>query len=304
MRKVLALMVAIAALSVIPGIRAQSPNADWEKAAGGKMSFDVASVKPNPIGTVFTITNPNIPLDSSNAYPGSTALFSANVPLFIYVGFAYKLPQYETFSSLPSQLPKWAAGEKFEIQARAASPATKDQMRLMVQSLLAERFKLAVHWDKRQVPSYDLVMIKPGKTGPQLQPHDDKTPCQPYAPNPSGYESIPGQLPSFCGILVGGNGPGGLNEAGRNVTLTQLAGKLADVFHRPVIDKTGLAGGFDINMNLRFHLTPSEVQQFDVGDIQSGYIEAVRDQLGLKLESSKTSADALVIDHIEEPSPN
>ena len=268
------------------------------------MSFDVASVKPNPPGTMINLVNPNMPLDSGDAYPGNTTLFSANMPAFFYIAFAYKLPSYQ-INSLISQLPKWGkwTGQGFNIQARAASPATKDQMRLMMQSLLADRFKLAIHWEKRQVPSYDLVAIKPGKTGPQMQPHDDKTPCKPYAP-PSGDPSIPGQLPAYCGGLVGGGGPGGIDMSGRDVTAAQLADWISEKVQRPVIDKTGFSGGFDITLNTRFHMTPDELKQFGIGDIRAAYLEAIRDQLGLKLESSNASADFLIVDRIEEPSPN
>ena len=300
MRKVLVLIVASATLSVIPGIRAQSPNADWEKAAGGKMSFDVASVKPSPMSAPLTDPTPTLGPDDSA--PPNMTLLSANVPLFVYISFAYKLPDYE-YSLLTPRLPKWAAGERFNIQARAARPVAKDQMRLMMQSLLAERFKLAIHWEKRQVPSYDLMTIKPGKAGPHLQPHDEKIPCQPYTPNPSHYDFLPGQLPSFCGRLGGGSSPGLFSLSGRNITMAQLANWIAGVFERPVMDRTGLTGSFDINANLR--LDPAnETHQFGLGDMQAGYIEGLRDGLGLKLEPSKASADVLVIDHVEEPTPN
>lgn len=274
------------------------------------MSFDVASVKPSPANA--PLTDASLPLDDSDAGPGKTVLFSANVPLFVYISFAYKLPAYET-PTLLSQLPKWAnadrfaaqARQRFEIQARAASPSTKDQMRLMVQSLLADRFKLHIHWERRQVPSYDLVLIKLGKTGPQLQPHNDKIPCQPDKPSTSGYPYIPGQTLPFCGRVVSGSGPGGVDLEGRGVTMAQVANAMNGAFgSRPVADKTGLEGLFDVNLDQKFHLTPTELQQFGIADMQSGYVEAFRDQLGLKFVPNKTFVETLVVDHVEEPSPN
>lgn len=292
--------VILAAVVSLPCASAQSGISDWEKAAGGKMSFDVASVKPNTGGL---LTQPSIPLDNSDVYPRNTTVFSASVPLVFYISFAYKLPAYER-DGVTSQLPKWARTQRFDIQARAASPSTKDQMRLMTQSLLVDRFKLAVHWEKRRTPSFDLVLVKPGKTGPELQPHNDRIPCQPYTPNPSGYEDIPGQLPAFCGKLVGGGGPAGGSAGGRKITMAQFAEHESSLFDRPIIDKTGLTGTFDINLSFRFNLSPSEMQQFGLGDIQTGFIRAFRDQLGLKLEASTSSSDVLIIDHIDQLTPN
>ena len=264
------------------------------------MSFDVASVKPNTRGLV---TQPSISLDNSDAWPRNTALFSASLPVVFYISFAYKLPTYQR-DALTSQLPEWAKMQSFNIQARAANPSTKDQVRLMMQSLLVDRFKLAVHWETRRISSFDLVLVKAGKTGPELQPHDDKIPCQPYTPNPSGYEDIPGQLPVFCGKLVGGGGPAGGSADGRKITMAQFADHESSLFGRPIIDKTGLIGSFDINLSFKFKLSPTEMQQFGLGDIQTGFIRAFRDQLGLKLEPSTVSTDVLIIDHIDQPTPN
>lgn len=91
---------------------------------------------------------------------------------------------------------------------------------------------------------------------------------------------------------------------GRDVTMSQIADSMNGAFGGPVIDKTGLAGRFDVNLYLRFHLTPTELQQFGIGDMRTGYIEGFRDQLGLKFVSSKAAVQFLVIDHVEEPSPN
>jgi uncharacterized protein (TIGR03435 family) len=76
------------------------------------------------------------------------------------------------------KLPKWTSTEYFDIQARAVGSPTKDQLRLMMQSLLAERFRLAIHNETRQLPVFALVLVKSGKTGPHLQAHaaDDSCP--------------------------------------------------------------------------------------------------------------------------------
>jgi hypothetical protein len=86
------------------------------------------------------------------------------LPLWIYIAFACKLPPNdEQTRAMLAHLPKWFGGF-FEIDARAKGNPSKDQMRLMMQSLLADRFKLAVHFETKEEPVYALTLVKPGKT--------------------------------------------------------------------------------------------------------------------------------------------
>jgi uncharacterized protein (TIGR03435 family) len=119
---------------------------------------------------------PDFPLDSGNAKtPGGR--FSTSFPLFGYIAFAYKLPpNEERRRAMMAQLQKWGGGF-FEIEARAKGNPTKDQMRLMMQSLLAGRFKLAVHFETKEEPVYALTLVKSGKTGPKLRPHAERRPA-------------------------------------------------------------------------------------------------------------------------------
>ena len=79
---------------------------------------------------------------------------------------------------MPAPLPKWVWSDMYDIEARAPmSNATKDEMRLMMQSLLAERFHLAAHFENQTVPVFALVLAKPGKLGPNLRPHESGPPC-------------------------------------------------------------------------------------------------------------------------------
>lgn len=87
-----------------------------------------------------------------------------NFGIMGFIGFGYKLTTAESVAA-NGQLPKWAKEERFDVEARAPSTTTKDQMRLMMQSLLADRFKLAVHWETHEGPVYALVLAKDGKMG-------------------------------------------------------------------------------------------------------------------------------------------
>ena len=147
-------------------------SSDWQKDAGGHQSFEIASVKQNKSGS--EVSNMNVPIGPGDIYPPNGGLFSGtNMPLVSYVYFAYKLSGTQ-FQFLLPQLSKsssWVTNDRFDIQARADGNPTKDQMRLMVQALLADRFKLAIHYETRELPVFALVLSKSGKTGPKLRPH-------------------------------------------------------------------------------------------------------------------------------------
>jgi bla regulator protein blaR1 len=87
--------------------------------------------------------------------------------------FAYKLMPAEISTQLPKSFPM----DPFDIEARAAGNPTKDQMRLMMQSLLADRFRLRVHFETRDGPVFALTLVRPGETGPKLRPHADGPAC-------------------------------------------------------------------------------------------------------------------------------
>src|SRR5262249_19793491 len=158
---------------------------EWQKAAGGKLSFDVASIK---LADPEKFTPPNFALDFLDSFSGADphGRFVAQFPLRAYVGFAYKLFPYtqEQNDTMLARVPKWVSTDQYAINAKAEGEPTKDQLRLMMQSLLADRFKLAVHYEHMEVPVLALVLDKPGKTGPKLYPHSDGVPCD-VSPPPS-----------------------------------------------------------------------------------------------------------------------
>jgi uncharacterized protein (TIGR03435 family) len=292
----------------------------WQVEAGGKMSFEVASVKPSKPGTFFP---PNFPLDTGDAFVNMRTneaphgRFSATFPLIAYVGFAYKirLTQEQT-QVLLAGLPKWVGTDSFEIQARASGNPTKDQMRLMMQSLLAERFHLELHFETHEVPVFAMTLAKPGKMGPGLRPHSEGPPCD----DPPSAEVFP----PVC-YVTSMNMKAGKNTGGsRNTTMELIASALPGMgrLDRPVIDRTGLTGKFDF----RFQWTPDTTgpPPGAVTIARGGggvrppsndpppaadsdgptFLQALREQLGLKLESSKGPIQTVVIDRVERPTEN
>ncbi len=130
-------------LLLAAGLLAQSPE-------GSKPEFDVASVKQNKSGDPPRYANS--PLGPGTVFlPNGGRFFATDQSLMTYIAFAYKVQGIQ-FKNLASQLPDWVNTENFDIDARARPDVTKDQMRLLMQSLLAERFKLKIHTETRQVP--------------------------------------------------------------------------------------------------------------------------------------------------------
>jgi uncharacterized protein (TIGR03435 family) len=185
----------------------------------------------------------------------------------------------------------------------------------MMQSLLAERFKLSVHTDTRQLPVFALVLAKAGKTGPQLQPYSGNPPCY------TGPPVLPGMTPeasakaasgfaATCGALIGlpPSVPGRMRRGGRNMSMEQVAGFLTvtpgNPLDRPVLDHTGLNGTFDFTIEYTPEFKGPPPANFESDPTGPTFLEALSEQLGLKLESQTGPVDVLVIDHIEEPTPN
>jgi uncharacterized protein (TIGR03435 family) len=262
-------------------------------------AFEVASIKPNKSGD--PAGRANFPLGPGDVFTPAHGVFSAqNLPLFTYISFAYRI-QGNQERSLRSQLPDWVTAEHFDIEARALGNPTKDQMRLMMRSLLADRFKLAIHLESKQIPIFALLLARSGTTGPRFRPHPDDGSCSGNPPPKEGEMS--GQFPALCGGLlrVPPSTPGLHSWGARNVTLPFIANQLTAMgaLDRPVFDQTGLSGTFD------FALEWAD-EPADTNDVPAGatFLQAIREQLGMKLESQRSSVEVIVLDHVEHPSEN
>jgi len=272
---------------------------DWQTAAGGKMSFEVASIKPSAPGKFVP---PAFPLDSGDAFASTGGRFTADFPLVVFITFAYKLNlSGQQMQAMTEHLPKWVTSDRFSVQAKAEGNPTKDQMRLMMQSLLADRFQLAVHFETQQdVPIFVVTLLKPGKLGPNLRPHADGPSCD--APDPKvfpprcdvyGLRMLPGKMPMY---------------GSRNTTMDALASAISGFGNlgRPSINQTGLTGRFDFTLEfMRERETPLPVEAGPQPELQGpSFLEAFHEQLGLKLESSRGPVQTMVVDHVERPSEN
>ncbi|HEV8146592.1 MAG TPA: TIGR03435 family protein [Bryobacteraceae bacterium] len=277
----------------------------WQIVAGGKKAFEVASVRPSQ----GPFRPPNFPLDEGDAYAATGGRFNADFPLSVYIQFAYKIRlTQEQLQSLLAQLPKWVATDRFSIQARAEGTPTKDQMRLMMQSLLADRFQLAVHFESRQVTVLALTLVKSSKTGPKLRPHAEGPSCDDSA-GPAANGSPPSVFPARCDVYALMVKPDRSRQAGsRNTTMDLLASSLPSLgsLGRPVLDQTGLTGRFDFVLEWTPEANSPPLTDTGVASDPQGptFLQALHDQLGLKLEATNGRVQILVVDHVERPSEN
>jgi bla regulator protein BlaR1 len=273
---------------------------EWQKAAGGKLSFEVASIKLANLAIATPAPPSNFPLNSTDSlsWPGGASAHGrlvAETSLSAYIQFAYKLLlSPEQKDALVAHVPTWVSTDNYVINAQAGGDPTKEQMRLMMQSLLADRFKLAVHFDRQEASVIALVLDKPGKTGPKLFPHSNGPPC----------DTLPADVPFICETVSAINRPNNSTLMGsRDMTLAQIAAYfslLQQYFPHTVVDQTGLSGRFDFTLEWTResnNLVPPDPQGTTIQ-------EALQDQLGLTLKSTKMLMDTLVIDHVERPSEN
>jgi uncharacterized protein (TIGR03435 family) len=298
-------------------VRAQDMMPDWQKKAGGAMEFEVASVRQsNGDGQR---PDANFPLGPGDVYEPVGGLFHAtDLPLTAFIGFAYKVSGNQG-DELDKQLPEWTKTDRFDIEAHADGQPTKDQMRLMMQALLKERFGFAIHYEMRESAVYAMELAKPGKLGPQLRAHPASMACANQFPvNEKGhaeyYKGLPTDAdgyPTVCEAIVGISPKmqGTLTAGASNVVLKRLADFIADAGHlgRPVVDQTGLTGTYDFKLEWtpdNLSVTTPSGTNVTADNAGPPLVEALKEQLGLKLESQKGQVGEMVVDHIDHLSPN
>jgi len=268
-------------------------------------SFEVASVKPAP--------PPGAGLMCSGG-PGTSdpGIWKCSfVPLSFLITHAYGFQPYQ-FSPVDR-----CCQARFDITAKVQAGTTKEQFLRMLQNLLAERFKLTLHHERKEMPIYELTVGKNGLKMKESAPDAAPAPEDPWAV--AGYTMGTDGYPVFPPGRGGLAGPNGFYRwKGYNVTMEDLARTLSFQLGPPVIDATGLQGKYDVDMHwvkdikeiaeslaARGMLSPENVSAVAGADSGPTLQRAIQDQLGLKLEPKKGPADIVVIDHVEKvPSAN
>jgi uncharacterized protein (TIGR03435 family) len=226
--------------------------------------FDVASVKVGqPGGAGERRGRANIQVS-----PGSVTM--RNVNLRACIRWAWHVTEFQVTG------PDWLDSERYEISGKAAGPATEDQLRLMTQALLKERFKLAVHLQTKEVAAYVLVV---GKNG--LKIHESTT---------EGESSIDVNQRQ-------------LSVSVQRTPVSQMVEMMSNVLRAPVIDMTGLTGRYDITLNVAKYAgdMAARGQSLDSApaDPQAMISMILQEEFGLKLEAKKMPLDLVIVDHAE-----
>jgi len=234
------------------------------------LSFEAAVVKVNQSGRT-----------SEDLRPGQFAL--GNFSPRLLVAIAYHVREDAVYGG-----PGWLDSSRYDVIAKPGSASSEDRFR-MLQTLLAERFKLAVHRDERTASGYALVV---DKSGMKLRPIDPPNTGEPSCRTGRGE---PSQMHLVC-----------------RTTMTDLAAYLPHLspstFDLPVVDQTGLNGAFEFKLDwaVQTHAGVPGYQDA-VPQASAGpggtvtLLDALRSQLGLKLERRKIPLPIVIVDHVEKP---
>jgi uncharacterized protein (TIGR03435 family) len=222
--------------------------------------FEVASIKPTPADEY----------NASSGIPAGHGRLTANhVTLKRCIIGAYSVG--------PSQIvggPPWLDTDRFEITAKASQPLGDDALMLMLRTLLADRFQLALH---RETRSMNALVLEVAKGGPKLQP---------AGPGDSRTDASHVRIDATA------------------LTMDHFAWVLSRTLSVPVVNHTGIQGTF----TFKLEWSPDSDKPVQPGDIPAAtgpsIFTAIRQQLGLRLQSRKAPVEVLVIDHAERPTPN
>ncbi|HWC96084.1 MAG TPA: TIGR03435 family protein [Candidatus Sulfopaludibacter sp.] len=237
------------------------------------LKYEVASVKPSDPGARGGTGRPE---------PGGQRYRGTNLPLKSYISSAYQMKLDQVTGA-----PAWVDSDRFDIEAQAEKPSSLEEHHRMMQSLLAERFHLQFHMETKELPMYALTV---DTSGAKLMLHDAANSGDPWieqtrdAPFHARWKATASPMDLF-------------------------AFRLAAIMDRPVVDQTGLKGNYDFTLTYTMDLPANAPPNFmlngePVDTTGPTIYQAVRQQLGLRLEARKGPVKVMVIDHVERPAAN
>jgi uncharacterized protein (TIGR03435 family) len=258
-------------------------------AAQQPLAFDAVSVKRSAPSDTQTIRN----------QPGQYGTTNTSLRTVINQGF--NVQSYQVVGG-----PDWIGTERWDISARMpAGTATQDQRRQMIQALLADRFKLKTHRETRELPIYALVVARSdGRLGPDLKP--TTADCAAVRARRAAAPPARFSLDEFfeCGMAVSTLPGGGERLRAQGMTMATLAGRVRFSVDRPVFDRTGLSGEFDLDLTYAASYGGDLAAASAAPGDAPLMFTALQERLGLKLESAKGPIEVLVIDSVERPVEN
>ena len=282
-----ATLLAIAAIASTLATAAQSP------APPANSKFEVASIKRNRDGG---------PVAGLRRFPGGR-FEATNIQLASLISFAYQLQPFELIGG-----PPWLMDDRWNVMARIDGdpppmpPGQIDAMMIATQALLADRFKLVVRREMREVPVYQLVRAnRDERLGKGMRPStvdclaiqraaDEAAKGGPPAPNPNTADRV------VCGMRVA---VGRVQFGGR--PLTTLTNALTAITQRRVVDRTGLTGDWEFDISFTPPAPPPGVDLPPPDPDAASLFTVLQEQLGLKLEAARLPMPVMVVDRVEQP---
>jgi uncharacterized protein (TIGR03435 family) len=246
--------------------------------------FEVASIKPSR---------------GLTAVPASAMLFARSYATpEMLITMAYQLQRFRLAGG-----PEWIRNDRFDVNATTATPQTEAQQFELLRRLLAERFGLRVHWEKREQPVYALLFARADKRlGTALRRSAFNCKESALRGELAKTPKAPSGL-SFCYPSIGPGGEGKTRFVVGGMTMAEVSKALENVLDRTVVDHTSLDGTFEVDMTYTRQSTLLNADANAPLDGGSIFV-AVQEQLGLKLEPRTEPVDVLVVDAIEHPTPD
>ena len=254
-------------------------------------SFDVVSIKPRVV---------QAPIGGGGNAPDRFE--RPDTDLMLLIRYAYDLFPFQVVGA-----PDWVTSKRWEVSAKASGPVNTAAMRTLVRRMLEDRFGLRAHQETRELPIYELVMLRSDRRlGPKIKPA--AVDCTPFLSGQRPMQESPREPDSgFPLCSVGASIGGGLLTPRLNgQPLTGLIRNLEASLQRRVVDKTGLQGNYDIELTYVDERLLSQVPGAERPADSAGasLFTALQEQLGMKLESSRGPVEVLVIDSVSEPTTN
>lgn len=232
------------------------------------LPFEITSVKPS---------KPDARGGGIRPLPGGQSYKAEAVPLRLMMKLMYKITDSQIVGG-----PAWMDNDLWDVDAKAERPSNLDQLHEMFQTLLADRFQLRFHKETRELAAYVMTVDKSGSKLKTSQSQDwTDIPINPAGPGKIVGTRVP--IPYFCWFV-------------------------AQPLNTPVVDHTGLNGFYDFTLEIPPPPPPTDGapngREMAPQDRRENVFAAIREQLGLKLESHKAPVEVFVIDHVEKPTEN
>jgi len=233
-------------------------------------AFDVISIKPSTGGRDFPLAT-------------GGRLHARYVNVQELIAMAYQLAPFQLSGG-----PAWLESDRFDVEAKSDAPADAAQTRLMVQALLADRFQFKFRRETKETQAYALT-VPAGKTTKMVASDNTGCEAEPSATNPCQ------RFRSQAGFVL----------IAERLSMPLFVKVLSSLFRDTVVDKTGLDGVYSFTLDLgKAGFVPTPGSPANEMDGINAVMSGLQDQLGLKMERTKTNTEIMVIEHVEKPSGN